>query len=92
MHARIARLAAAVALGTVLTLPAATSAADPAPTAPPFDAEAWQAHLEIMRTMGPNLGTHLSECIELHGSLAGQAGPSGSMLEMMGSMMGGPTR
>ncbi len=90
MNARIARLAAA--LGAALALPAATSAADPAPTAPSSDVAGWQARLDLMGAMGPNLGIHLSECIEVHGSLAGQLGPNGSMLGMMGSMMGGQTR
>lgn len=92
MHARIARLAAALALGAVLAAPALAAAADPAPVAAPDDVRAWQAHLEMMQTMGPNLGGHLRECIETHGSLAGQPGPNGWMLDMMASMMGGTTR
>jgi hypothetical protein len=92
MHARLARLAAALALGAVLAAPAVAAAVDPAPIAPSDDVQAWQAHLAMMQTMGPNLGAHLRECIEMHGSPAGQLGPNGSMLDMMGSMMGGTTR
>lgn len=92
MHVRIARLAAVAALGATLALPAATAAADPALTAPPVDVQSWQAHLQMMRSMDPNLGAHVRGCIEMHGSLASQLGPNGAMLEMMGAMMGGPAR
>lgn len=92
MHAPIARLAAALALGAVLAAPTVAAATDPAPIAPPDAVQAWQAHPAMMQTMGPDLRAHLRECIEMHGSLADQLGPNGSMLDMMASMMGGTTR
>lgn len=88
MTRRFTRLAAAAALASALALPATAVAADPSPTAPPPSVVAWQAHLEHMRTMGPNLGAHVADCVALHGSMAGMLGPNGSMVEMMaGGMM-----
>jgi hypothetical protein len=82
------RLAATIAVAGMLALPAATLAADPALTAPPATVVAWQEHLAHMRTMGPNLGAHVGDCIGMHGSMAGQLGPNGMMVQGMGAMMG----
>lgn len=87
MHSRIARLAAAAALVTAFAAPAMAVAADPSPTAPPASVVAWQVHRDHMRSMDGNLGTHLQACIDAHGSLAGQLGPNGSMVGMMGEGM-----
>lgn len=88
MTRRFTRLAAAAALVAALALPATAVAADPSPAAPPPSVAAWQAHLAHMRTMGSNLGAHISGCVEAHGSVAGMLGPNGSMVEMMaGGMM-----
>jgi hypothetical protein len=81
---RPARLAAGVALAAALALPGASLAAGPAPIAPPADVVTWQEHLDHMRTMGPNLGSHVRDCIAMHGSMAGLLGPNGLMVAMMG--------
>jgi hypothetical protein len=41
-----------------------------------------------MQAMGPNLGTHVRDCIAMHGSMAGQLGPKGMMAQGTGGMMG----
>ena len=96
MTPRPARLAAAVALAAVLALPGATLAAEPTPSAPPAPVIAWQKHLEHMRTMGPNLGAHVRDCVRdcvaMHGSMAGLLGPNGMMVRGMGNMMGVATQ
>jgi hypothetical protein len=66
----------------MLALPGATLAA------PPADVVAWQEHLDHMQAMGPNLGAHVGDCIAMHGSMAGQLGPNGTMVQDMGGMMG----
>jgi len=83
---RPARLAAALAAAAMLALPGATLAVEP--TAPPATVIAWQEHLDHMRAMGPNLGTHVRACVAMHGSMAGLLGPDGMMVEGMGGMMG----
>ena len=88
MNHRFARLASAALIGAALALPGAAFAATPEPVAPPATAADWQAHLDHMRSMGGNLGSHVRGCIEVHGSMAGLLGPNGSMAEMMdGGMM-----
>lgn len=87
MHHRIARLASAAVIAAALALPGAAFAADPEPVAPPAAVADWQAHLDHMRSMDGNLGSHVSGCVEMHGSMAGQLGPDGSMVEMMGGGM-----
>jgi len=88
MNRRIVRLASAAVIGAALALPGAVFAADPEPVAPPAAVADWQAHLEHMRSMDGNLGSHVRGCIEMHGSMAGLFGPNGSMVEMMdGGMM-----
>ena len=85
----VARLVASAALVGSLALPGAAFAADPAPTAPPTEVQAWQAHLTSMRAMGPNLGAHVTDCIATHGSIAGMFGPNGTMVQGMSSTMSG---
>jgi hypothetical protein len=88
MPVRIARLASSLALAAVLAVPGSALAADSNPAAPPANVAEWQAHLVHMRSMGGNLGEHVRDCVEMHGSLAGMFGPDGSMVEMMaGEMM-----
>jgi hypothetical protein len=87
MNHRIARLASAAVIGAALALPGAAFAADPEPVAPPAAVADWQAHLDHMRSMDGNLGSHVRGCVEVHGSLAGHLGPNGSMVEMMGGGM-----
>ncbi len=92
MTRRSARLAAAVALAAMLALPGTSLAAEPAAAAPPADVVAWQEHLDHMRAMGPNLGAHVTDCVAMHGSMAGMLGPNGMMVQGMGTMMGGRTQ
>ncbi len=73
----------------MIALPGATFAADPAAGAPPAAVVAWQEHLAHMRAMGPNLGAHITDCIEMHGSMDGLLGPNGMMVLGMDGMMGG---
>ena len=42
--------------------------------------------LAHMRSMGPNLGTHIQECIAVHGSMAQLLGPNGEMVDMATAM------
>jgi hypothetical protein len=72
----------------MLALPGATLAGEPAASAPPAAVIAWQEHLDHMQAMGPNPGTHVRDCIAMHGSMAGQLGPNGMMVQGMGAMMG----
>ncbi len=92
MTRRLARLAALAALVGMLAVPAAALAADPSPSAPPANARAWQAHLDLMRAMGPNVGSHISDCVTMHGSMAGLLGANGMMVEGMAGMMAGEAR
>jgi hypothetical protein len=88
VNIRIARLVAAVALAVALALPGTAIAADPAPDGPPAAVTDWQGHLDHMRALDGNLGAHVRDCVEVHGSMAGMLGPNGSMAEMMaGGMM-----
>ena len=88
MKTRSARLAAAALLAVAFVIPGAALAADPDPAAPPAPVTEWQEHLDHMRAMDGNLGTHVQGCIEQHGSMAGLFGPNGAMVEMMsGGMM-----
>jgi hypothetical protein len=87
MNHRIARFASAAVIGAALALPGGAFAADPEPVAPPAAVADWQAHLELMRSMDGNLGSHVRGCVEMHGSMAGLLGPNGSMAEMMGEGM-----
>ena len=88
MTRRPARLAACVVLVALFALPGATLGADPAAGAPPATVVEWQEHLDPMRAMGPNLGAHITDCIEMHGSMAGLLGPNGMMVQGMAGMMG----
>jgi hypothetical protein len=81
MQARLIRLAGTVALATVLAFPTMALAADP--TAPAASVTAWQAHLDLMRAMGPTLGAHVKDCVAMHGSVARM------MVEGMAGMMDG---
>ncbi len=83
------RLVATAALASALALPRAVVAADPGSATPPVDVQAWLAHLASMRAMGPNVGAHVTDCVAMHGSLAGMFGPNGMMVEGMSSMMSG---
>jgi TRAP-type C4-dicarboxylate transport system substrate-binding protein len=88
MPVRIARFVSATVITAALVFPGSALAADPTPAGPPAAVSEWQVHLEHMRSMAGNLGTHVSGCVEMHGSMAGQLGPNGSMVEMMaGGMM-----
>jgi hypothetical protein len=88
MSVRLRRLAAAAVIGAALALPGAAFAADPAPVAPPPAIVDWPAHLDHMRSMDGNLGSHVRACVDMHGSMAGLLGPNGSMAGMMdGGMM-----
>ncbi len=88
MPVRIARLASALALAATLAIPGSALAADSAPVGPPAGVSEWQAHLEHLQSMDGNPGIHVRDCVEAHGSMAGQFGPNGSMTEMMsGGMM-----
>ena len=90
MKTRSARLAAVAVLAVAFVIPGAALAADPEPAAPPASVTEWQEHLEHMRAMGSgNLGAHVRDCVEAHGSMAGLFGPNGAMAEMMS---GGMTR
>jgi len=88
MIRRPARLAGALAVAAMLALPGATLATEPAASAPPAAVIAWQEHRDHMQAMGPNLGTHVRDCVAMHGSMAGQLGPNGMMAQGMGGMMG----
>ncbi|HSG87212.1 MAG TPA: hypothetical protein VLA23_12815 [Candidatus Limnocylindrales bacterium] len=79
MSARITRTALTLALLLNVVVPGAVLAADP--TAPPADVVEWQQHLEDMRSMGPNLGAHVADCVASHGSVAGLFGPNGAMVQ-----------
>ena len=88
MNNRLARLASAAVIGAALALPGVAFAADPEPVAPPAAVTDWQAHLEHMRSMDGTLGNHVAACAEVHGSMSGTFGLSGSMGGMMdGGMM-----
>lgn len=88
MDLRLGRLAAAAVIGAALALPGAAFAADPTPAGPPAAVTEWGAHLDHMRSMDGNLGVHVRACLAVHGSMAGQLGPNGSMVGMMdGGMM-----
>jgi hypothetical protein len=88
MSPRRAHLATAVALAGALVMPGAVLAAKPDADAPPAPVVTWQKHLEHMRDMGPNLGSHVRDCVAKHGSMAGMMGPNGMMVERMAGMMG----
>jgi hypothetical protein len=88
MIRRPARLAAALAAAALLALPGATLAGEPAGSAAPAAVIAWQEHRDNMQTMGPNTGAHVRDCVEMHGSVAGQLGPKGMMVHGMGDMTG----
>jgi len=92
VNRRPARLAAALAVAAMLSLPGAMLAVESTPSAPPADVVAWQEHLDHMRAMGPNLGAHVRACVAMHGSMAGLLGPNGMMVQGMGGMMGATTR
>jgi hypothetical protein len=81
MRPRVTRLALAVSLVAVLALPATTLAAGK-----PADVQTWQDHLAHMRSMGPNLGAHIKECIAMHGSMAQLLGPNGEMVDAITAM------
>lgn len=85
----LTRLAATAALGASLALPGAVLAADPGPATPPANVQAWQAHLAAMRSIGPNLGAHVAECIATRGSMARMFGPNGMVVQGTCSMMSG---
>ena len=87
MIRRPTRLGAFLALATMLALPGATLAGEPAGSAPPAAVIAWQEHRDHMRAMGPNLGAHVTDCVSMHGSMAGLLGPNGRMVQGMGGMM-----
>lgn len=70
-----------------LALPGVAAAAEPGPTAPPAPVVAWQAHLAHMQSMPGPFGAHVKACVAMHGSMAGQLGPNGAMVEMMGEMV-----
>jgi hypothetical protein len=81
-------MAIALAAATLLALPGATLAGEPAGSAAPAAVIAWQEHLDHMQAMDPNLGTHVRNCVEMHGSMADLLGPNGMMVQGMGGMMG----
>lgn len=86
--ARLGRLAAAALIGAALAIPGAALAADPTPAGPPPTVADWRAHLDHMQTMDGVLGSHVADCAEVHGSMAGMLGPDGTMVGMMdGGMM-----
>jgi hypothetical protein len=84
MQTRFVRLASALALAGTIALPGAATAADAARPTPVVD---WQTHLSHMQAMPGPFGLHVVECIAMHGSMAGQLGPNGAMVEMMGGMV-----
>lgn len=84
---RIARSAVATAVILALVVPAVALGAGPAPTAPPPPVVDWQTHLGHMQAMDGPFGTHLADCIAMHGSMAKLLGPNGMMVEMMGEMV-----
>ena len=88
MIRRPARLAGTLAVAAMLALPGATLATEPAASAPPAAVIAWQEHRDHMQAMGPNLGTHVRDCIAMHGSMADLLGPNGRMVQGMAAMMG----
>ncbi len=88
MIRRPTRIAGALAAAALLALPGATLAGEPAGSAPPAAVIAWQEHRDHMQAMGPSLGTHVRDCVEMHGSMAGLLGPNGMMVQGMGGMMG----
>lgn len=81
------RLVLVLAAAAALSIPGAVAAAQPDPVAPPAPVVDWQAHLAHMRAMPGPIGAHIADCIAKHGSLAGQLGPNGAMVEMMGEMV-----
>jgi hypothetical protein len=88
MQVRIARLASLATIAAALAIPGSAVAADSSPAAPPPTVIEWQAHLDHTRSMSGNLEVHVGDCTEMHGSMAGQFGPNGSMVEMLdGGMM-----
>ena len=87
MNVRVARLTAAAVAAAALALPAMAAAADPDPLGPPPAVIDWQVHLDHMRSMDGAPGDHVAACAEVHGSMGGMLGPSGSMVEMMGGGM-----
>lgn len=78
------RLALVVVAATAFALPVAAIAAEPGP---PAAVAAWGTHMAHMQSMDAPLGSHVEDCIATHGSMAGQFGPNGAMVEMMGEMM-----
>jgi hypothetical protein len=87
LNHRISRLVSAALIGAALALPGSTFAGDPTPAGPPAAVGDWQAHLDHMRSMDGNLGTHGS-CTATHGSMAGLFGQNGALGGMMdGGMM-----
>jgi len=87
MPPRRARLATAIALAGVLVLPNMSIAGEPETGAPPAPVVTWQEHLEHMRAIGANRGSHVGDCIAEHGSLAGMMGQRGMMVDGMAGMM-----
>ncbi len=82
-------VAAGIALALAIGVPGGVAASSPDPVAPPASVEAWQEMRDHMLTMhGPGLGSHVGECVAIHGSMAGLLGPNGAMVEEMGGMMG----
>jgi len=81
-----------LALALAAAVPAAAVAASPEPGAPPADVQDWQEHLDHMRAMGSDPGSHISDCVAMHGSMAGLLGPNGMMVQGMAGMMGGEGR
>ena len=81
MRPRVIRLALALAAAGALALPASALAAGR-----PADVVTWQAHLAHMRSMGPNLGAHITECVAMHGSMARLLGPNGEMVDAVTAM------
>jgi hypothetical protein len=81
MQSRIVRFACAVAVAAVLVVPASALAADK-----PVAVQTWQTHLAHMRSMGPNLGAHIQDCIAMHGSMAQLLGPNGEMVDAVAAM------
>lgn len=87
-----ARFVGAAALASALVLPGTVVAADPAPLAPSAYFQAWQEQLAEMRASGSNLGAHVTDCIAMHGSMAGMPGPNGLPAGGMSGLTSGTTR
>lgn len=81
------RLALVLAAAAALSIPGAAVAGGPDPVAPPAPVVDWQTHLAHMQAMPGAFGAHVADCVATHGSLAGQLGPNGAMVEMMGEMV-----